>query len=405
MQASSLPMGMASSESMPTDAVAAPLAHPEPLKPWNVIWLLGGAVWLLTSCLSLIWLMPWSGTRVEGGYVPSMAGLAVKEAMVFVAAAACYRGVIAMGWPRRPRARVRAAILNLLMVLAILAWSEAVDALVTGFVDERPGDMQAGFHIMFQFLWRPVWLAALLRSYFIPYALGLCAVVLALVINRRHCEAVRAAELARAYAATRMAMLSAQLQPHFLFNSLNALTELIEENPRKASTMVVRLGHFLRHALESGSTPWVPLATELEGLETYLDIQRVRFGDAVRISTRVDPRSLAILVPSMIMQPLVENAIEHGRRACGGGALEVGIEGSLESNCLRIDVRNDCSSMTGALSPGGYGRGLSNVASRLRAAYGDAARMAVFRDEARGTVAALELPLRRAVEQGSMADD
>src|SRR5207253_1538942 len=90
-----------------------------------------------------------------------------------------------------------------------------------------------------------------LRFFLPPYVLGLCAIALVLVARRHHREAVRAAELASAYAAARMAMLSAQLQPHFLFNSLHAISVLIDDSPRQAATMLARLGDFLRHALES----------------------------------------------------------------------------------------------------------------------------------------------------------
>jgi hypothetical protein len=360
--------------------------------PWRVIWVVGGAVWLGISILSLVWTSRWSGTRFEGEYIPTETGLAVKHLAVFLVAVVCYRAVIAMGWPAGLKARVRVLLVNVLLALGLLWWSEVVDAFVLGFVDGQLADMQTGFHTLFDFLFRLHWFASLMRSYFLPYALGLCAIVLTLVIDRRHSEAVQAAELARAYATTRMALLSAQLQPHFLFNSLNALTELIEEDPARASAMVVRLGNFLRHALESGRVPWVVLATEVAGLETYLDIQRVRFGDAIRLSVAVSPDVLDIQVPSLILQPLVENAIEHGRRQ-GGPPLEVNIAISLKAEQLLISVWNSRPKIAARLLPQAYGHGLSNVELRLRAAYGDAGHLSLY-PEGSGTVATLLLPLR-----------
>jgi hypothetical protein len=109
-----------------------------------------------------------------------------------------------------------------------------------------------------------------LQMFLPPYVLGLCAIALVVVAQRQHREALRAAELARAYAAARMTTLSAQLQPHFLFNSLHAAMGLIDESPRQAATMLARLGDFLRHALETSRSPWVDVATELAGLEAYL---------------------------------------------------------------------------------------------------------------------------------------
>src|SRR5207248_3643601 len=120
------------------------------------------------------------------------------------------------------------------------------------------------------------WVAPL-RFFLPPYILGLFAIALVLTARRHHREALRAAELASAYAAARMAMLSAQLQPHFLFNALHAVSTLIEDSPRQAASMLTRLGDFLRHALESSHWPWVDLATELAGLEAYLAIRRPPF--------------------------------------------------------------------------------------------------------------------------------
>lgn len=377
------------------DGEAVPsLAATKQTQAWRVIWVVGGAVWLGISCLSLVWMSRWSGTRFEGEYVLTQTGLAVKHLAVFLVAVMCYRAVIAMGWPAGPRARMRVLFANVLLVLGLLWWSEVVEALVLGYVDGQLADMQVGFHNLFEFLFRLHWFATLLRSYFLPYALGLCAIVLTLVIDRRHSEAVQASELARAYATTRMALLSAQLQPHFLFNSLNALTELIEEDPAKASAMVVRLGNFLRHALESGRVPWVVLATEVTGLQTYLDIQRVRFGDAISLSVEVSPDALDVQVPSLILQPLVENAVEHGRRQ-RGPQLAVNIVISLKEERLQISVRNSRPQISARLLPQAYGHGLSNVELRLRAAYGDAARLSIDPDASGGTVATLTLPRRR----------
>jgi hypothetical protein len=379
---------------LPITPAAPGSAATKELRPWPVIWIVGGAVWLVVTCLVVIWLRHWSGTRVEETYMLSTTGLAVKHVAVFLLAVVCYRIVIAMGWPDPWPARLRVLLVNALLVLGILVWSEVVDDLAAGFIDGQVAEMNSNLHMIFYFLWVPHWFISLLLHFFTPYALGLCAILLTLVINRRHTEAVQAAELASAYANTRMVLLSAQLQPHFLFNSLNALTELIEENPRKASAMVVQLGNFLRHALESGQAPWVTLATELAGLQTYLDIQRVRFGDAVLLSTEVSPEALGIQVPSLVLQPLVENAIEHGRRQ-RGPTLGVSIVIGVNEQHLLIRVANTRPRIPATLPPQAYGRGLSNVALRLRVAYGDAAQLSLDPGSSGGTVATLLLPLRR----------
>jgi hypothetical protein len=368
------------------------------LGPWPVIWAIGGAVWAGVTCVALVWLLPWSGTWLKSGYVLSTAGSAAKDLGVFLMAAVAYRAAIAIGWPSTLARRALVLCLNAVFVLSVLVWSEMLDAVFTGLIDHQYADMHRKFHTVFGLFGRLDWFVALLRSYFIPYALGLCAVVLALVVNRRHQDALRTAELARAYAAARMALLSAQLQPHFLFNSLNALTELIEENPRQASAMVVRLGNFLRHVLESSHTPWVTVSTEIEGLETYLDIQRVRFANKVAINIDVSPSVLDLRVPSLILQPLVENAIEHGRRASGPGALAINIELRSRGEHLHVTIRNSRPQLPAKLVPQDYGRGLSNVYLRLRAAYSEAAHLAIEPGAAGGTVVTLVLPRKSAKE-------
>jgi LytS/YehU family sensor histidine kinase len=223
--------------------------------------------------------------------------------------------------------------------------------------------------------------------------LGLCAIALVLMARRHHREAVRAADLASAYAAARMAMLSAQLQPHFLFNSLHAISVLIEDSPRQAMTMLARLGDFLRHALESSHWPWVDVATELSGLEAYLAVQQTRFSDRLSISIDASPESLGVYVPSLLLQPLAENAIEHGRKE-GGPTLHVRVAVSVVAERLCIVVNNSSPQLQSDLSAADYGHGLSNVDLRLRAAYGNDARLTVGPDHQGGTSAFLDLPLR-----------
>jgi two-component system, LytTR family, sensor kinase len=239
--------------------------------------------------------------------------------------------------------------------------------------------------------------AAPLRFYLPPYVLGLCAIALVMTARRHQREALRSAELVNAYTAARLAMLSAQLQPHFLFNSLHAIMGLVDESPRQASLMLARLGDFLRHALETSRSPWVAVATELEGLEAYLAVQEVRFFGRLNIAIEASPQALNLYVPSLLLQPLAENAIEHGRDACGP-ALQVRIAATVSGERLWIAVHNSSPQLPVELSPASYGRGLQNVALRLRAAYGEDARLTVGPDPKGGTTASLDLPVRYRVE-------
>lgn len=361
--------------------------------PWGVILGVGGLCWLVVTVTSLLWMLPASGTVMEGMYVVTTRARAVQHLLVFIAAALAYRVALALGWPLSAWGRVRAALGNSVLALGVVAFAPIAMALVAGYVDGHTLEMRDTLES-----WAPPslhweeWVAPL-RFFLPPYVLGLCAIGLVLVARRHHREALRAAELASAYAAARMAMLSAQLQPHFLFNSLHAISVLIDDSPRQASVMLARLGDFLRHVLESSHWPWIDLATELAGLEAYLAVQQIRFSDRLSIAIDASPESLALYVPSMLLQPLAENAIEHGRNE-GGPTLHVRVATSVVGERLCITVSNSSPRLDRHLSPGDYGHGLSNVDLRLRAAYDGDARLSIGPDQHGGTSAVLNLPLR-----------
>ena len=375
-------------------AAEATLVEP---RPWSVILWVGGLCWLVVTGTALLWMLPASGTTMDGMYVITTRARAVQHLLVFLAAAAGYRIAITLGWPDRVRARVRVAVINTMLALAVVSFSQIALALAAGFVDQHTLDMHETLDSWAPFSPRWESWAMPLRFFLPPYVLGLCAIALVLVAHRHHREALRAADLANAYAAARMAMLSAQLQPHFLFNSLHAISVLIDDSPRQAATMLARLGDFLRHALESSHWPWVDVATELAGLEAYLAVQQTRFSDRLSIAIDAAPESLGVCVPSLLLQPLAENAVEHGRNE-GGPTLRVRVAASLKGERLCIAVSNSSPRLATQLSPANYGHGLSNVDLRLRAAYGTDARLTVGPDADGGTSAVLDLPLRHTEE-------
>jgi len=200
--------------------------------------------------------------------------------------------------------------------------------------------------------------------------------------------------LAQATAAQRDAELRAlryQLNPHFLFNALNAVSALVaaHEN-RDANRMLGRVSDFLRATLAHDGRHEHALAEELALLEAYLEIEKVRLGARLRVSTRIGPDVLDAAVPYLLLQPLAENAIRHGivpRQ--GGGQLDIGVTRVGEQ--LLVEVRNDGAAPA---APGGGGIGLPNVAERLRGMYGPMHRIdAGWRDDGRFHVQ-LALPLR-----------
>jgi two-component sensor histidine kinase len=183
-----------------------------------------------------------------------------------------------------------------------------------------------------------------------------------------------------------------QLNPHFLFNTLNAISTLVvEERNRDAERMVARLSTFLRLTLESDARAEVPLAEELEFARRYLDIEQIRFGDRLQVTIDADPETLSAQVPPLMLQPLVENAVRHGilPREGGGHLL---VEARRVSDRLHLRVADDGpgppSEDTLAHSSG---VGIANVRSRLDALY-DAAEMRLQRADGGGCVVTLALP-------------
>jgi hypothetical protein len=380
---------------------AAEVMPAEP-HPWSVILGVGGLCWLVVTGTALLWMLPASGTTMSGMYVITTQARAVQHLLVFLAATAGYRVAIALGWPDPLGQRVRVAVINTVLALAVVSFSQIALALAAGFVDRHTLDMHETLDSWAPFSPRWESWAMPLRFFLPPYVLGLCAIALVLVAHRHHREALRVADLASAYAAARMAMLSAQLQPHFLFNSLHAISVLIDDSPRQAAVMLARLGDFLRHALESSHSPWIDVATELTGLEAYLAVQQTRFSDRLSIAIDASPDSLGVCVPSLLLQPLAENAVEHGRNE-GGPTLRVRVATWVRGERLCIAVSNSSPRLAAQLSPADYGHGLSNVDLRLRAAYGSDARLTIGPDEHGGTSAVLDLPVRR-IQGGCAAE-
>ena len=206
-----------------------------------------------------------------------------------------------------------------------------------------------------------------------------------------------AVELRSRLSEAQLDVLKGQLRPHFLFNTLNSISTLVHSDPASADRMVVQLADLLRASLETSGKHEIPLAEELALLERYVDIMRVRHEDRLTVTIRATPRARAALVPHFILQPLVENAIEHGiGRRAGSGRIVVDAEAVGEQ--LRLRIGDDGSGMTlganGSLAPD-EGVGLGNTRHRLRQLYGEAHSFTIDRVEDGGTLVTIAIPLRR----------
>jgi two-component system LytT family sensor kinase len=214
--------------------------------------------------------------------------------------------------------------------------------------------------------------------------------------QQRRREAVlleaHASQLEAQLALARLDALRMQLNPHFLFNTLNAVSALVERDPAGVRKMIARLSELLRHTLDTRGAEEVPLREELAFLQRYLDIMAVRFQGRLRVTTHVDPAVMELRVPTFILQPLVENALEHGVSRATGEA-EVSIGARREGTHLVLTVQ-DRGPGVDANAAGGVG--LGNTRARLAALYGDAASVTMTTLAEGGAAAEIRMPWRDA---------
>ena len=214
-----------------------------------------------------------------------------------------------------------------------------------------------------------------------------------LVAEKRRAE-LEAADLQTALAQAQLDNLRLQLNPHFLFNTLNAISAVMYEDVRKADAMIAKLSDFLRLVLESHGVHHVALDEELEVERKYVDIMTARLEQRLALNVRVDEPVRDAVVPFMILQPLLENSIRHGVPP-ERGALEIGIDVVRRNGSTVISVSDDGVGFAPAAGANG-GHGLALVRSRLQHMYGGAASLAVSARAGGGTQAVLTLPFARA---------
>ncbi|HEX6084062.1 MAG TPA: histidine kinase [Thermoanaerobaculia bacterium] len=279
----------------------------------------------------------------------------------------------------------RAARIALLVVagLAIAVFVDVALDLARDFVDAPRRRGGPGFAPRFArfgplnhlLIYGAVLAAGLAREYFLRE-------------QRRAREAVHLEAL---LAHARLNALRMQLNPHFLFNTLNAVSALVERDPSGVRKMIARLSELLRHTLDTKSPDEVALRDELSFLQRYFDIMAVRFQGKLRVSTSVDDVVLNARVPVFILQPLVENALEHGVNRASGDA-EVDVHARRDGETLIVSVRD----RGPGLDAQPEGVGLTNTRARLAALYGDAASVTLTSLPEGGAAAELRLPWRDA---------
>ena len=187
--------------------------------------------------------------------------------------------------------------------------------------------------------------------------------------------------------------LQAQIDPHFLFNTLNTIAQLIHSDSSQAEATVERLAELFRYVLAGSERGMVTLEEELAFVDSYLEIERARFGERLHVTREITPETRAVLVPSLILQPLVENAIRHGRGP--DGSVNLAIRVHRQDNTVTVTIADQGPGMPPdtLFGPGG-GHGLRNVDARLRKTYGEEQGLEIAANAPRGTSVSFCVPLR-----------
>jgi len=201
---------------------------------------------------------------------------------------------------------------------------------------------------------------------------------------------MRAVELEGLLHQSQLEALRSQLNPHFLFNALHSMAELVHADPKLAEQLLVRLGELLRQVLQSSNRQEVTLAEELEFIRGYVDIEQMRLGERLQVNWDIDTALAQARVPSLVLQPLVENAVQHGIAAVSGPGT-LGISARRDGDFLQLEVRDNGPGPRGAVERP-QGIGLANTRARLQRLYGE--RQAFEIQVGEGMTVRLRLPFQ-----------
>jgi two-component system, LytTR family, sensor kinase len=211
--------------------------------------------------------------------------------------------------------------------------------------------------------------------------------------RRLRARELRTARLETRLVEAQLQALQQQLHPHFLFNTLHAISSLVHRDPEMADAMLERLADLLRLTLRSSDVQEIPLHDELDYVRAYLAIEQVHFGDRLKVEITVDAAAASALVPTLILQPLVENAIRHGLEP-KPGPVSLAISARIEKDAVKLAIRDDGVGLQNQTLRNGIG--LSNTKSRLQRLYGARGSVHISNNPTGGVVAVVRMPFRDA---------
>ena len=269
--------------------------------------------------------------------------------------------------------------------LVYAAWSALLEILLNPWAQSpAPGPFMA------------MWLARFVYGQLTSWVLYAFILTIDYVLESRQRMArqeMQAVQLNEQLYKAQLDALRRQIEPHFLFNCLNAVSGLIRDGRGEAAVeMVVALSEFLRRAAEDSSHPMVALEQEVHSLQLYLEIQKARLAERLQVSLDIPTELLPAQVPSLILQPLVENAIKHGvARRAQGGAIQITAAGS--DGTLRLSIGNDGPSLSNDWESRRTGIGIANLRRRLEIMYGAQFELSLRNRDTGGVQALVSLPL------------
>jgi hypothetical protein len=356
---------------------------------WRAILTFAPLCWLFVFLIEVTDMEAWRIASADITVAPPSIR-AVQFLLLLPALLLACRLAVGIGGAARP-AGLR-AVGQLLIAIAFSALARP--ALVTAALLMQQREIAAGVATSLLAPTREsvaIWIAST-AAMALNYAVCLGVVVGVKTYRDLDSERVARANVEREAVHARLQALTNQLNPHFLFNVLNTIVSLIESQPRLAQTMVTRFADLLRRILNDGATQYVSLARELELLEQYIEIQELRFPQRLSHDRRIAAGAAEALVPALVMQPIIENAVVHGLRR-HDGPVHVRIEADVVAARLEIRVSNP-----GWTAPAGQpapppGVGLRNVAERLRTLFGERGGVTLHMPEPGRYVTTVHLPL------------